>query len=150
MAMGRSEIAPRRGEAIDRFTVLEPLSSVSTGVLVSAYDPTLDRRVAIKLLSPAAPDEERMRPLHEAQAMARLSHPNVIAVYEVGTAGDEVFIAMELVDGETLAERLKREPRGWRKVMGLFVEAGRGLAAAHRAGLVHRDFRPENVAWMTW
>ena len=141
--------ALRQGDAVDRFTVLEPLGEGGMGVVVAAYDPSLDRKVAIKLLHPdrisTASERGSLRLLREAQAMARLTHPNVITVYEVGTVGDEVFIAMELVEGETLAQWLQREPRPWREVVRVFVQAGRGLAAAHRAGLVHRDFKPENV-----
>jgi eukaryotic-like serine/threonine-protein kinase len=143
------EIPFRRGDAIDRFTVLEPLGVGGMGVVVSAFDPVLDRKVAIKVLRPDRltrdPEKGRARLLREAQAMARLSHPNVISVYEVGTLDDQVFVAMELVEGETLSAWQGREARPWREVVRVFAQAGDGLAASHRAGLVHRDFKPDNV-----
>ena len=143
------EVPFRRGDAIDRFTVLEQLGVGGMGVVVSAYDPTLDRKVAIKLLRPDRltrdRDKGRARLLREAQAMARLSHPNVISVYEVGTLDDQVFVAMELVEGETLSAWLRRGTRHWREVVRVFALAGRGLAASHGAGVVHRDFKPDNV-----
>ncbi|MFP2906572.1 protein kinase domain-containing protein, partial [Pyxidicoccus sp. 3LFB2] len=87
-----------------------------------------------------------MRLLREAQAMARLNHPNVVHVYDSGRLEDDsVFIAMEYVEGQTLQQWLKQRPRTWREVLRAFVDAGRGLAAAHAAGLVHRDFKPDNV-----
>jgi len=138
------------GEKIDRFTVIETLGEGGMGVVVAAHDPTLDRKVAIKLLRPGSRVDDvgstgAVRLIREAQAMARLSHPNVVAVHEVGTVGDEVFIAMEFVDGITLAEWHAREERPWREVVEVLSHAGEGLAAAHEAGLVHRDFKPENV-----
>lgn len=138
-----------RGAVMGRYMVLERLGSGGMGVVYAAYDPELDRKVAIKLLQAGTPDVERsggqMRLLREAQAMARLSHPNVIAVYDVGTWGERVFVAMELVEGSNLREWLKAAPRGWREIVEVFLAAGRGLAAAHAAGLIHRDFKPDNV-----
>src|SRR5262245_37690244 len=115
------------------------------GVVYAAYDPELDRRVALKLLHAGGSVEARKRLLREAQAMARLAHPNVIAVHDVGTWGDEVFVAMEFVEGPTLAERVRDEEPGWREVLDLYLQAGEGLAAAHVAGIVHRDFKPQNA-----
>ncbi len=119
------------------------------GVVYSAYDPELDRKVALKLVHLGGSDDAshelaRARLLHEAQATARLSHPNVVAVYEVGTVDDQVFLAMEYVKGEHLGAYAK-PPRPWRDVLAAYRQAGAGLAAAHRAGVFHRDFKPENV-----
>jgi serine/threonine protein kinase len=126
--------------------VIERIGQGAMGVVYAAYDPELDRRVALKLLRPEGRHLEhlRRRLLREAQALARLSHPNVVSVHDVGTCGDGLFLAMDLVEGTTLAEWL-HTPRPWREVLRVFVEAGRGLAAAHAAGLVHRDFKPANV-----
>lgn len=135
----------RRGDALGRYLVLERLGAGGMGVVYAAYDPELDRRVAVKLLHPERIGAGEARLLREAQALARLQHPNVIAVHDVGTFGDRVFVAMEFVDGETLAELVERRDLSWREIVDLHLQAGRGLAAAHAAGLVHRDFKPENV-----
>ena len=119
------------------------------GVVYSAYDEELDRRVAVKLLQPgglglgggAALDRLR----REAQALAKLSHPNVVQVYDVGEFNDQLFLAMEYIRGRTLGEWLKAQQRELREVVDIFLRAGRGLAAAHAVGLVHRDFKPDNV-----
>jgi serine/threonine-protein kinase len=140
----------RRGDKLHRFIVLELLGQGGMGSVVSAYDPDLDRKVAIKVLRADIIDEGsagrgQQRLLREAQAMAKLSHPNVVTVHEVGTVGDRVFVAMEFIDGQTLRSWLKEKPRAWREVVEVFVQAGRGLAAAHAAALVHRDFKPDNA-----
>ncbi len=134
------------GATLSRYVVRGRIGHGSMGVVYAAYDPELDRQVALKLLRPEGRhvEELRRRLLREAQAMARLSHPNVVAVHDVGTCGDGVFLALELVEGTTLADWLK-EPRAWQEVLRVFREAGQGLAAAHAAGLVHRDFKPANV-----
>jgi hypothetical protein len=118
------------------------------GEVYAAYDPSLDRRVALKMMHGAAAaqdDHAAARMLREAQAIAKLSHPNVVVVYEVGTFDGAVFIAMEFVDGRTLSEWLADGERSWREVLDVFLQAARGLSAAHRAGFVHRDFKPQNV-----
>jgi tetratricopeptide (TPR) repeat protein len=117
------------------------------GEVYAAYHPELDRRIALKVVgeSSANGHEHRARLLREARAIARLSHPNVIAVHDAGTVGDRVYIAMEFVEGETVDAWLRAQSRSWREVLDVFVAAGRGLAAAHAAGVVHRDFKPQNV-----
>jgi tetratricopeptide (TPR) repeat protein/predicted Ser/Thr protein kinase len=138
-----------KGATLGRYLVLESLGMGGMGVVYAAYDPQLDRKVAIKLVRPAAGADShgggRMRLLREAQAMAKLSHPNVVAVHDVGTVDEQVFVAMEFIDGPSLRNWLKAKPRSWREVLEVFRHAGRGLAAAHEQGLVHRDFKPDNV-----
>jgi len=136
---------------VGRFTAVRQIGAGGMGVVYMAYDEQLDRKVAVKLLQErpgAGADAESLghaRLLREAQAMAHVSHPNVAAVYEVGTYEDQVFVAMELVEGKTLGQWLADAPRGWKEIVAVYVQAGRGLAAAHAAGIVHRDFKPENV-----
>jgi len=136
-----------RGSIVGRFLVVERLGVGGMGVVYRAYDPQLHRQVAVKLLRPALQDgtESRSRLLREAQAMAQVSHPNVVMIHDVGTLEDRVYIAMELVEGRTLSRWLARKPRSWTEVVETFVQAGRGLAAAHAKDLIHRDFKPENV-----
>ncbi|MFY0533205.1 serine/threonine-protein kinase [Nannocystis pusilla] len=132
-------------QQLGRYHVLARLGSGGMGVVYSAYDPDLDRRVAVKLLRPDHRGRDsQIRLLREAQALARLSHPNVVQVYDTGALGEQVFIAMEFVRGVDLHTWLAGE-RGVEEILRTFVAAGRGLAAAHDAGLVHRDFKPENV-----
>ncbi len=131
------------GTMVDRFVVLERLGEGGMGVVYSAFDPQLDRKVAIKFLRHEVGTEERL--LREAQAMARLSHPNVVQVFDVGSYHGRVFVAMEFVEGSTLKAWLKERPRRWSEMWPVLRDAARGLAAAHAAGIVHRDFKPDNV-----
>ncbi len=114
------------------------------GVVYRAYDPDLDRAVAIKLLLRRGPGGNDLRLVREAQAIARVTHPHVVSIFDVGVEGALVFIAMQLITGVTLAEWLKEE-RSLEEILGLFEQAGQGLAAAHRSGIIHRDFKPSNV-----
>ncbi len=138
-------------EQIGRFRVVGRIGGGGMGLVVRAHDSELDRDVAIKLLRPelratgSAGSVGPARLLREAQAMARIDHPNVITVHEVGTVGDQVFIAMELVDGQTLGAWVRERKRPWREVLDVFLRAGDGVAGAHAAGVVHRDFKPDNV-----
>jgi eukaryotic-like serine/threonine-protein kinase len=140
------EPALKAGARLGRYFVLERLGGGGMGVVYVAFDPELNRKVAIKLMRPQASadgSDGAVRMLREAQAMARLSHPNVIPVYDVGEIDGRIFVAMELVDGSTLSAWCAN--RTWREIVARYIQAGRGLAAAHAVGLVHRDFKPDNV-----
>ena len=130
---------------IGRFRVLRPLGAGGMSVVYAAYDEKLDRRIALKLLRGGESPDSQARLLREAQAMARLSHPNVVTVHEVGTWNDQVYVAMEFVRGRDLRAWLAEGPQGRADVVEVFAAAGRGLAAAHHAGIIHRDFKPANV-----
>lgn len=138
------------GSSFGRYMVLDEAGAGGMGVVYRAYDPKLQREVAIKRVSfgtsPSELDtsaEERL--LREAQAMAQLAHPHVVPVYDVDSRDGELFIVMEFVEGQTLREWLRSQRRSWREVVGIFLQVGRGLAAAHAAGLIHRDLKPANV-----
>jgi len=151
---GASAELPARGSLLGRYSLLRKLGEGGMGVVYSAYDEELDRRVAIKLLRVQhdADANAASRMLREAQAMAQLSHPNVVQVYDAGTLAGQLFLAMEFVHGQTLRAWLggpegapRPTPRPWREVLAMYLQAGQGLAAAHAAGLIHRDFKPDNV-----
>jgi predicted Ser/Thr protein kinase len=132
------------GTTVGRYRLERELGVGGMGVVHVAFDPDLERRVALKLLRAAGGDAAK-RLQREARAMARLTHPNVVTVHEVGSAGGRDYVAMELIEGETLAEWLRSRQREPHEILEAFIAAGRGLAAAHDAGIVHRDFKPHNV-----
>ncbi|MCA9688169.1 MAG: serine/threonine protein kinase, partial [Myxococcales bacterium] len=144
------EVASPQPPTIGRFVVLRRLGAGGMGVVYLAHDPALDRQVAIKRLHPRALSgegidaaAERLR--REARAMARVSHRNVVNLYEVGAHKGQLYLAMEYVRGATLTSWLSQRARGWREILAVYCDAGEGLSAAHSAGLVHRDFKPDNV-----
>ncbi len=135
------------GDIVDRYVIITPIGHGGMGVVYAAYDPDLDRKVALKLLLPQAEGGSHSsgRLLREAQALARLAHPNVVAVHDVGTRGDQVWLAMEFVAGVTLGTWAQAHRRTWPEISRVLADAARGVAAAHAAGLVHRDLKPDNV-----
>jgi tetratricopeptide (TPR) repeat protein/tRNA A-37 threonylcarbamoyl transferase component Bud32 len=132
---------PAAGE---RYEIHDVVGTGAMSVVYAATDRVLDRKVAFKVLRDPDPDQA-VRLQREAQAMAKLAHPNVVPVHDVGIANGRMFLTAELVAGRTLAAWLDEVPRGWRAIVNVFVQAGRGLAAAHAAGIAHRDFKPSNV-----
>jgi len=144
---------PRRtlsiGDRVGRYLVLSSLGAGGMGVVFAAYDPQLDRKIALKLLRSGlagSSKDARTRLRREAQAIAQLSHPNVVSIFDVGTTDDgDLYIAMEFVEGDTLTSWLRKYPRSWREIVDVFVQAARGLFSAHGVGLLHRDFKPDNV-----
>ncbi len=136
-----------RGPASDRYVILDEIGRGGMGTVWAAWDRTLDRKVALKLLALESQGRHRAteRLVREAQALARLAHPNVVAIHDAGTLDGKVFLAMELVDGLNLRQWRAARERSWQEVLAVYLAAGRGLAAAHAVGLVHRDFKPENA-----
>ncbi len=132
---------------LDRFVLLQPISGGGMGLIHRAYDPKLDRSVALKLLHPRlhGTPKARARLEGEARVLAQLAHPNVVPVFDIVTARDQIVLVMELVQGQTLGEWASERPRGWRAIVEVYAQAGRGLAAAHALGIVHRDFKPANA-----
>ncbi len=135
---------------LGRYELRTCIGSGGLGVVYSAVDPELARTIAVKLVRPDLAFgenaiEAQARLLREAQTMAKLSHHHVIHVYDVGTWGDAVWVAMEWVDGQSLRDWVKETTRTTAEILAVLIAAGRGLAAAHAAGLVHRDIKPENV-----
>ena len=139
--------APSLHRSLGRYVVIEEIGAGGMGLVLRAYDPKLGREVAVKRLRIGGRERSTgsARMMREAQAMARLSHPNVVPVYDVDVDDGTLFIAMEYVQGDTLRDWLRRERRSWQEIVHVFAAAGRGLAAAHAQGIVHRDFKPTNV-----
>ncbi len=154
-ATGTRPSDPRRlarGEVVGRYVVVEELGAGGMGVVYSAYDPELDRRIALKLLSPrgggdgdSKASRSRARLIREAQALAKLSHNNVVTVHDVGEHEGRVFLAMEYLDGITLRAWIANGPHRWPEVIEVLSAAGHGLMAAHATDMTHRDFKPDNV-----
>ena len=147
LAATRDDSPGVRGDDIGqlgRLGLVKLLGSGGMGAVFEAFDPDLERRVAVKVLHARSADG-RTRVLREARAMAKVSHPNVIAVFDVGTVNTSDFVVMELITGETLDAWARRAHPSWREIVAAFVQAGRGLAAAHAAAIVHRDFKPSNA-----
>lgn len=137
------------GAKVGRYIVIERLGAGAMGVVYAAYDPKLDRKIALKLLRPqqGGGDQARRnaRLEREAQAIAKLSHPNVVGIFDVGVNDDRVVLAMEYLGGGTLRDWIAAKKPPWREILKMFIEVGNGLSAAHTEGLIHRDFKPDNV-----
>ncbi|TKC99217.1 serine/threonine-protein kinase [Polyangium fumosum] len=145
----RADAPLQPGSAVRRYVVLSKVGAGGMGVVYAAYDPELNRRVALKVLRAEdqgeGSEQARARLLSEAQTLARLAHPNVVAIHDVGVTHGDVFLVMEFVEGPTLGAWLAERRRPLQEVLPIFLQAGRGLAAAHAVGIVHRDFKPANV-----
>lgn len=134
------------GTQLGRYVIVRQVGAGGMSLVYEAYDREFDRRLAIKVMRSKHWDQAgQQRALREGQALAKLSHPNVVAVHDVGAFGDQTFIAMEIIDGITLKQWLRGGARTWRAIVDVLLQAGRGIAAAHAAGLVHRDIKPGNV-----
>jgi eukaryotic-like serine/threonine-protein kinase len=150
MAELARSISPSGGGLLDdRYRLLEPLGAGGMGVVYAAFDTKLGRKVAIKRLretGTGTPAEKRRgRFMREAQLLASLSHPNVLTIHDVGGADRELYVVMELVDGAPVSRWRAEKRPGWRRIVDVYLQAGRGLVAAHQLGIVHRDIKPDNI-----
>src|SRR5262249_10081520 len=132
------------GNTIGRYTIINMIGRGGMGTVYAAHDPKLDRKVALRVLHDEHIADGAERLVREAQALARLADPHVVTIYDAGEIDGHVYLAMQLVDGYTLADALDRD-NSISQIRAWFVEAGKGLMAAHAVGLVHRDFKPSNV-----
>ena len=140
------EAEPAPGTRIGRYEIERRLGAGGMGVVYAAHDLHLRRSVALKLVGPRVESAfGQSRLVREAQAMASLRHPNLVTVHDIGVSDERLFVVMELVDGGTAADWLAAKPRSWREIVAVYLQAAHGLAAAHAAGFLHRDFKPENV-----
>jgi len=133
----------RQGARVGRYLIQEKIGAGAMGAVYEALDPELERNVALKLLHLEAEDPERLRA--EGRALASVSHPNVVTVYDVGSHEGRMFVAMELVSGPTLRRWLEARERKRDEILAMCIAVGRGIEAVHAAGLVHRDVKPDNV-----
>lgn len=134
---------PKEAVYIGKYVVFDPIGSGGMGTVYAGYDAKLDRKVAVKVIRGERTWTKRVE--REAQALAAVDHPNVVKIYDTGDQNGDVYLAMEFVDGPTMAQWVDEQARSWRDILELYKQAGRGLAAAHAAGLIHRDFKPQNV-----
>src|SRR5579872_4824097 len=136
-----------KGSRLDHYEILAPLGAGGMGEVYRAQDTSLAREVAIKILPPAySADPDRLRRFtQEAQAAAALNHPNILAIYQTGQQDELTYIVSELLQGETLRERMREGPLPVRKSLEYALQVAQGLAAAHDKGIVHRDLKPENI-----
>ncbi len=146
----RKALGLHPGSRVGRYLIIEKLGEGGMGIVYKAYDPDLDRRIALKVLRSKRRKKKRgaratARLIREAQALAQLSHPNVVAAYDVGTLGADIYVAMELVEGQSLHQWQKNSKPSQEEIIQVMMAAGRGIAAAHRAGIVHRDIKPDNI-----
>nr|HEX4317251.1 serine/threonine-protein kinase [Kofleriaceae bacterium] len=144
-APASAESSPALTGTFGRFRIERELGRGGMGIVYAAFDPELERRVALKVLPRAPSDDAQARLVREARAMARLASPHVVTVFEVGTLDGQTFVAMEVMERGTLLDWLQAQRRPLREILGAFIASGRGLADAHAASLVHRDFKPANV-----
>ncbi len=142
-----SAIATAVAETIGRYEIRDLIGRGGMGAVYVAYDPQLERRIALKIVRTSAFEDPKIRARlsHESRAMAKIRHTNVVSVYDAGELDDGVFIAMELIDGVTLSRWQASSERAWAAIATMYLAVGRGLVAAHAAGVVHRDFKPDNV-----
>jgi tetratricopeptide (TPR) repeat protein len=144
-ATGGAIVELTRGETLGRYIVGDRVGAGAMGVVYAAQDFGLGRKVALKLVREHGDAQRSARLLREAQVLALLSHPNIVTVYDVGMFHEQLFIALEFIQGQSAGEWLRARPRARAEIVDVFVQAGRGLAAAHAAGVIHRDFKPDNV-----